>query len=81
MQELRCTCSHKQLLAVVGTYNNGVPYLHVKAWKGSKLITEVILSGGLARILCRDCLRWYKIVFRTAKATLEITSIPVEIAK
>jgi len=81
MKELRCTCSQMPLLALVGNDERGIPYLHIKAWKGSKLITEVILTGGSVKILCRVCFRWYSVVFRTEKVTLIRIDSPVEIIK
>lgn len=78
--DLRCTCRHEPLLALYGISEDGKPYLHIKAWKAGRLITEAIFTGGTARILCRECHRWYKIVFRTARASLEQVSVPAEIA-
>lgn len=77
--DLRCTCYHEPLLALYGVDQRGQPYLHVKAWKGGRLITEVIFTGGVARILCRECLRWYRIVFRSSGAELHRVNTPAEI--
>lgn len=61
-QEIRCFCSHKPLLAVCGRDSkDGTPYIHIKAYKANRLITEVVVTSGTVQIHCRECLRWYKV--------------------
>lgn len=36
-------------------------YVHIRAWRGRKLITESVYTaqrGGSVRIKCRECYRW-----------------------
>lgn len=78
--ELRCTCRFSPKLAEYGIDEKGVPYVHVKVWKGRRLYTEVIFTGGIARIFCRDCSRWYRVVFRERQTTLVQVARPREVA-
>jgi hypothetical protein len=59
--EARCSCHRRPLLAVCGRGTDGRAFIHVKAWKAQRLLTEVIITDGEARIRCRDCERWTKI--------------------
>lgn len=60
--ELRCVCRTTPLLALVGRDNKThEPFIHVKAFKQKRLITEVVVTSGVCRIHCRTCGRWHKI--------------------
>lgn len=47
-----------------GVDKGGYPYVHVRAWKQSRLIVEFIQTEGVVRIRCRKCFRWHKITIR-----------------
>lgn len=64
--EVRCTCARKPLLAKCGSTAAGESFIHVKAWKAQRLITEVVVTNGDAQILCRECYRWMRIKVRYA---------------
>lgn len=55
--EIRCTCSTKPLLAIAGSSDDG-PFIHVKAYKQKKIITELVVTSGVVRLRCRTCDRW-----------------------
>ena len=77
--DLRCTCRHTPKLGEYGLDNRGKPYLHIKVWKGDRLYAEVIFRGGEAKILCRECLRWYRVVFQIPRSHLEPVETPPEL--
>jgi len=77
--ELRCFCSRKPLLATYGVDENGDLYVHVKVWKQQKLYGEVVVTHGIVKIHCRECLRWNKVVIKQPNsAELVESSEPVE---
>lgn len=59
--ELRCFCRTEPLLAVYGVDESGQLYVHVKIWKQSRIYGEIIVTGGVVKLRCRECLRWHKI--------------------
>lgn len=59
--DIRCTCSRAPLLAVAGRDDSGAPYVHVKAYKQQKIITELVATSGVIRIRCRNCDHWLKL--------------------
>jgi len=59
--EVRCHCRLRPLLAKCGLDDDGEPFVHVKVWKGKRLYTEVLATGGDVKIRCRECLRWQTI--------------------
>jgi hypothetical protein len=59
--QFRCFCSHEPLLAVCGVTDDGQPFVHVKAKRGKRLVTEVVCTSGKVSIRCRDCLRWHSL--------------------
>ena len=61
--ELRCFCSHRPLLAVYGL-NKGELYVHVRIFKQQRIFGEVVVTGGIVQLHCRECLRWHKVVIR-----------------
>lgn len=60
--ELRCFCSRHTLLAMCGRdLRTGIPYIHIKSTKSGKIVTEAIVTSGVVRIRCRECLRWHTV--------------------
>lgn len=80
--ELRCFCSRKPLLAIYGMDERNRAYIHVRVYKQQRVFGDVVIYGGEVKILCRECLRWYKIHFREEskeQAELRITDTPTEV--
>lgn len=73
--ELRCFCSRQPLLAVYGLDERGGLYVHVKIYKQARIYGEVVVTGGVVRLHCRECLRWHRVVLRDSRAPVlrEIT--------
>ena len=69
--ELRCFCSRKPLLATYGIDAQGSLYVHVKIYKQSRIFGEIIVTDGTVKVLCRECLRWHRVVMR-AKGEVEL---------
>lgn len=68
---LRCFCSRKPLLATYGI-KNGELFVHVKVFKQQRIFGEVIVTGGVVRIHCRECLRWHRVIIKQPnRAALE----------
>ena len=62
MNELRCFCSRKPLLAVGGTdAKTHQPFLHIKSMRGEQIKTEVVVTEGVVRIHCTQCFRWHTV--------------------
>lgn len=59
--EARCSCLHRPLLAVCGLTRDGKGYVHIKAWKGQRLLTEAVVTSGEVSIRCRECGKWHTI--------------------
>lgn len=79
--ELRCFCARSPLLAVYGRdTQTGHPFVHVKVWKGKRLYTEMVATGGIVRLRCRECLRWHKVNIVGASVELQVERLPVSIA-
>lgn len=51
-------------MAKYGIDADGNPYIHLKAWKGGRLIAEAVQTEGVFRVRCRKCLQWNKINIR-----------------
>lgn len=78
--ELRCFCSREPLLATYGLDEKGKPYVHVKVYKQGRIYGEVLVTEGVVKLHCRECLRWHAVIFRSPDtAVLEESSddIPV----
>lgn len=71
--EIRCTCSRRPLLAIHGRdTKTGEPFIHVKAHKQERILAEVIVTAGVARIHCRECLHWFTVrIVRTGLSMTE----------
>ncbi len=79
--ELRCFCNRKPLLAVYGLDKRGNLYVHVKVWKQTRLFAEIIVTGGVVELTCRECLRWQRVVIRQPnRMSLEEQDAPLVIA-
>lgn len=63
--EVRCTCRRTPLLAICGMDDRGFPFIQVKQVKAGQITTHVLVTEGVARVQCRECLRW--MVLRIAK--------------
>lgn len=59
--EARCYCLHRPLLAVCGITESGEGFVHIKAWKGQRLLTEAVVTSGEVSIRCRECGKWHTI--------------------
>lgn len=62
--ELRCFCSRAPLLGVYGLDSDDKPFIHVKVYKQQRIFGEFIFKGGLVKMRCRECYRWYNIFIR-----------------
>lgn len=70
--ELRCGCSRKPLLAYYGIDTFGAGYVHVKATKQRQILQEVVIEKrGIAKIHCRECLRWTRITLVSGSHQVE----------
>jgi len=69
-KELRCFCRGEPLLATYGVDKKGTLFVHVKIWKQNRIYGELIFERGVAKIRCRNCLRWHRIIFRESDALL-----------
>jgi hypothetical protein len=69
-KELRCFCRGTPLLATYGVDENGKRFVHVKVYKQNRLYAELIFDAGVARIRCRNCLRWHRIIFTSQSVRL-----------
>jgi len=59
--DARCSCTHRPLLAVCGRTPDGKGFVHIKAWKGKRLLTEAVVTSGEVSIRCRECGKWHTI--------------------
>jgi hypothetical protein len=59
--EARCQCARRPLLAVCGRTEKGLGFVHIKAWRGQRLLTEAIITSGIVSVKCRECFRWTRI--------------------
>lgn len=70
--EIRCFCNRRPLLARCGRdLNSGEPFVHIKTWKKDRLYVEVVVTQGIARIRCRECMRWHTV--RIVRDRMKIT--------
>jgi hypothetical protein len=79
--ELRCFCRGNPMLAMYGVDESLQLYIHVKIYKAGKVYGEVYYTGGVAKIRCRNCLRWNRVNFINSSpepsASLVETDAPV----
>ena len=81
INELRCFCGRKPLLAVYGVNNKKQPYLHVKIYKARRIYGEIVVTEGVVHLCCRECLRWHRIYISGGrKPRLEPTEPPEPVA-
>lgn len=69
-KELRCFCKGEPLLATYGIDSKGKLFLHIKIYKQSRIYGELVFEDGIARIRCRNCLRWHVVTIRGREASL-----------
>lgn len=62
--DLRCFCSRKPLLAMYGLHTDGTVYIHIKIYKQNRLYGEVLVTSGVVKLHCRECLRWHTVTIR-----------------
>jgi hypothetical protein len=74
-KELRCFCRTQPLLATYGVDSTGELFVHVKIYKQNRIFGEIIFKGGIAKIRCRNCLRWHKVIFRSRSVELTTDEI------
>lgn len=72
-RELRCFCTRRPMLGIVGHDSIGT-YLHIKVYKQSRLYGEMIAYGGVVKVRCRECLRWHVVTIK--KMTVDFEQIP-----
>lgn len=79
-EEVRCFCQRKPLLAVCGRDSkSGEPFVHIKTWKQQRLYAEVVVTSGVVRIHCRECLRWHTIRIVRLKVDVRPEELPESI--
>lgn len=75
-KELRCFCHTRPLLATYGIDKKGKLFLHIKIYKQNRIFGEFVFEGGMAKLRCRNCLRWHMVVIREHQAALsELSAI------
>lgn len=74
--DARCSCLHRPLLAVCGRTSDGKGYVHIKAWKGRRLLTEAVVTSGEVSIRCRECDKWHTIKMVYGKAPEQVRNSP-----
>lgn len=72
-QELRCFCSARPILAIIGVdlADNRI-YIHQKVWKGQKLYSESFIKGGDVMIRCRVCFRLHNVNIKEETGLIEL---------
>jgi len=79
--DLRCFCARSPMLAKYGVDGDGKLYVHVKVYKQRRVYSESFITGGTVKLLCRECLRWHRVVIRdTSTVMLLEDKVPVEIS-
>lgn len=68
--ELRCLCSHRVLLAIFGRDTDGRAYLHIKARKAGRIITNTLHKGGEHDLWCSACERVTRIYLTPRGSTV-----------
>lgn len=69
-KELRCFCRGEPLLATYGIDSRGKLFVHVKIYKQNRIYGEIVFEGGIAKLRCRNCLRWHRVIFQERSAEL-----------
>lgn len=75
-KELRCFCRSEPLLATYGIDSKGQLFVHVKIYKQNRIYGELVFEGGVAKIRCRNCLRWHRVIFNSRSAALSEDQAP-----
>lgn len=75
-KELRCFCAGEPLLGTYGVDSRGKLFVHVKIWKQKRIYGELVFTGGVVKMRCRNCLRWHRVMFREDAATLSESRAP-----
>lgn len=63
--EIRCHCYHKPLIGICGVDEFGRGFVHIRIYKRDRVFGEVVSTGGVTKIRCRECYRWTRIHLRT----------------
>lgn len=81
MLELRCFCDRKPILAICGRDSaSGQPFVHVKAHRQERIMAEIVVTSGTARIRCRSCLRWHTVRLKRTDVQATPERLPETIA-
>ncbi len=75
-KELRCFCRHEPLLATYGLDDKNELFVRVKVYKQNRLYAELLFNAGVAKIRCRNCLRWHKVIFTSQNVRLSEEQSP-----
>jgi hypothetical protein len=79
--ELRCFCGRQTLLAICGRdLSSGEPFIHIKAFKAGKIITEIVVTEGKVRVHCPNCLRWHSITIKRVGVEHKPEKLPESIS-
>lgn len=79
--EIRCFCRHHPLLGVCGRDSaTGKPFVHVRVMKNKEVHADVVVTSGVVRLFCRDCLRWQTITIRETNVDAHSEPLPESIA-
>lgn len=70
--ELRCFCSRTPLLATYGVDETGRLYVHVKIYKQRRIFGEVLVTDGIVKLHCRECLRWHTVIIKPRLGKAEL---------
>ena len=76
---LRCFCRRTPLLATYGLDENGEVYIHVKVYKSHRIYGEVVITKGIVKLHCRECMRWHTIRIVGKEARLVESPAPANI--
>lgn len=78
--EVRCFCRRAPLLAICGRdEKNGEPFVHIKSARKDRINAEAVVTSGIVRIRCRDCLRWHTIRIRKIDVDHKAERLPSSI--
>lgn len=79
--DLRCFCERRPLLATYGIDTEGKIYIHIRIWKQQRIFGEILITGGVVKIHCRECKRWHTVTIRDeTEARLKVIKTPLPLA-
>lgn len=81
-KELHCFCSRRPMLAMYGIDGQGKLFVHIKIYKQSRIFGEVLVTDGVVKLHCRECLRWHTVIIRQpGTAVLQEDEEPAEVGE